>query len=778
MKKLIRYKELYLFSILLLVIIMPVYSQENLDVLPVTNRNELFHDYLVNILYKNDSIRKEAVEVALSGIDKLIDRQNFIRNSYLHLLGTLPEKTPLNPVIVDTLEGTGYIIEKLAYESVPNHHVTANFYIPATGTAPYPAVLVTIGHYPEAKGNAVIQNLCILLATNGIAALAVDPICQGERNQIQDPNTGALLFAGQSGTAAHSRLDVGACLAGTSVVAYELWDNCRGIDYLYSRTDVVDTSRIGNAGSSGGGAQGTYLAAFDPRIKVSAIASFIMNEPTLFSTIGPQTGSQNLSYEGLYSIDHPDYITMFAPKPFMILAASKDFFDTTGTHQTYEEMKKVYQELGVPEKIGYFESNDEHDYTKPKREAAVRWFRTWFYNDTNTITEPTQTILSTAELQVTETGQVVTAFENEKTVTELSLEMADNYKNARVNFWSGHSKQECLDTVRNLIRLAVTDLDPQANTVESVDRGNYTIEKLEITNYADVPVTGLLFVPKNMPGKLPGVLYIDGRGKKTDALAGGIIEKMYVDSGKVVLAVDVRGFGETTDNPSKNESKHGNNEHRNAVISLYNGSTLIGQRVADVMKAKMIFNSLAYVDTNNIQIAGIDRAVPVVLHAAAFDDSFTGVVLRKWSDSSWVNIVSHPTVLNNMTHVIPFALTEYDLPDLVNAIGPEKVAFTEEPVITRIEESKAETENMVFQNYPNPFSGKTTIVYTLPGDGYASIQIYDSMGRLIKTVFHSYQLAELHHIEIDDPVLQPGTYFCKLILNSLVLGTRKMVVLP
>jgi hypothetical protein len=232
MKKLIRYKELYLFSILLLVIIMPVYSQENLDVLPVTNRNELFHDYLMNILYKNDSIRKEAVEVALSGIDKLIDRQNFIRNSYLHLLGTLPENTPLNPVIVDTLEGTGYIIEKLAYESVPNHHVTANFYIPATGTAPYPAVLVTIGHYPEAKGNAVIQNLCILLATNGIAALAVDPICQGERNQIQDPNTGALLFAGQSGTAAHSRLDVGACLAGTSVVAYELWDNYRGIDYL------------------------------------------------------------------------------------------------------------------------------------------------------------------------------------------------------------------------------------------------------------------------------------------------------------------------------------------------------------------------------------------------------------------------------------------------------------------------------------------------------------------------------------------------------------------
>jgi len=66
-------------------------------------------------------------------------------------LGKLPEKTPLNAVVTGTIACTGYNIEKVCYESLPNHHVTANLYVPATGSGPYPAILVAMGHYAGGK---------------------------------------------------------------------------------------------------------------------------------------------------------------------------------------------------------------------------------------------------------------------------------------------------------------------------------------------------------------------------------------------------------------------------------------------------------------------------------------------------------------------------------------------------------------------------------------------------------------------------------------------------
>jgi len=221
--------------------------------------------------------------------------------------------------------------------------------------------------------------------------LIVDFIGYAERDQIVNPSTGALALTGESGTTEHSLMDVGAVLAGTSVVSHILWDNHRGIDYLCSRPEV-DTSRIGCTGSSGGGAQATYLAAFDERVKVTVIDSYIMKEQVLFSTEGPQTASQNLTYEGACGIDHPDYITLFAPKPFMITASTQDFFDINATRQTYADAQLVYDILGAPDKLGYFETDAPHGLNAEKRRATVTWFRTWFYDDTHLF--PTRSLLT------------------------------------------------------------------------------------------------------------------------------------------------------------------------------------------------------------------------------------------------------------------------------------------------------------------------------------------------------------------------------------------------
>lgn len=67
------------------------------------------------------------------------------RAFFAEYIGGLPERTPLNPRILGTLEGKGYRIEKTIIETRPQFHLTANLHLPAT-PPPWPAVLVPCWH--------------------------------------------------------------------------------------------------------------------------------------------------------------------------------------------------------------------------------------------------------------------------------------------------------------------------------------------------------------------------------------------------------------------------------------------------------------------------------------------------------------------------------------------------------------------------------------------------------------------------------------------------------
>lgn len=746
------------------------------DVLPVTGRNELFHDYLIRDLDSLTEKRNEAVAAALASGETVLARQVELRSRYLELLGNFPDKTPLNAEVVgmiDTLDG--YRIEKIHYQSVPDHHVTANFYIPDTGTGPYPTVIFLCGHYNVAKTNVDYQDLSILFARHGIACLIVDPICQYERYQITN-ESGALSFVGESGTKQHSRLDQGLVDCGTSVVAYELWDNHRGVDYLYSRTDVVDTAKIGCLGHSGGGAQATYLLAFDQRLKVGTVANFLANETAMFTITGPQTASQNLSYEGENGIDEPDYVEMFAPKPYMIIGTDDGLFPLAATRETYAEAQGFYDKLGAPEALSLFETADgNHNYITVKREATVRWFRKWFYGINDTIIEGEQTTFPSDSLYVTDTKNVMTFFDNERNVTAMNVELAYGYTSNRAAFWTDNTKDSCLNWIRHLIRYKELNEAPVYEATETIQRDGYSIEKGQINYGYHVPVTSLIFREDNISGKVPAVLYVDGRGKKQDAGEGKIVEKVYVDSGYVVMSIDVRGFGETSDNTSKNETKHNNKEHRNAVISLYEGKTLPGQRVQDIEKAMEVLCSLDNVDTSDITIVGIDRASVAVLHAAALDTRFKKTVIRLASETPWLDVVADPTIKDQMTHEIPGALIYYDITSLIeNGIAPRSALFAGEPVITGINENHTETGRV--QIYPNPFSNRALISYNLEKPGNITLMIYGLDGKLVRTVNQPAQSPGSHQIELKALDFKPGIYIYNLFTDNVQVQSQKMIV--
>ncbi len=133
-----------------------------------------------------------------------------LRGKFLEAIGGLPERTPLNAQVTGTIQRDGYRVEKVIFESQPKHFVTALLFRPDSDRKmpPCPGVLVPCGHSKNGKGSDAYQTMGALLALNGMAALVVDPIDQGERGQYLGravgPSAGASKPTTWSASAARS----------------------------------------------------------------------------------------------------------------------------------------------------------------------------------------------------------------------------------------------------------------------------------------------------------------------------------------------------------------------------------------------------------------------------------------------------------------------------------------------------------------------------------------------------------------------------------------------
>src|SRR5207253_7983113 len=111
-----------------------------------------------------------------------------------------------------------------------------------------------------------------------------------------------------------------------------------------------------------------------------------------------------------FGMEHADYLTMRAPRPTLVLAAARDFFDITGTWASFREAKKVYGLLGHGERVDIFESDGGHGFPRPQREAMLRWMRRWLLGKDDAPVEADFPTLKEAELRCTRTGQVLEDF--------------------------------------------------------------------------------------------------------------------------------------------------------------------------------------------------------------------------------------------------------------------------------------------------------------------------------------------------------------------------------
>ncbi len=125
------------------------------------------------------------------------------------------------------------------------------------------------------------------------------------------------------------------------------------------------------------------------------------------------------------------------------------------------------------------------------------------------------------------------------------------------------------------------------------------------------------------------------------------------------------------------------------------------------------------------------------------------------------------------------------LPDS-DAYDPQRVISTA-PIDSVLDAIPGDNQSSILKapfagtNYPNPFNGETRITFGLPKDSYVSLEIYDMLGRNVKTLISSPMNSGSHDIVwngLSDvgEILSSGIYFYRLKTTDFE-QTRKMLML-
>jgi dienelactone hydrolase len=612
------------------------------------------------------SLRERGEEVErLAGNSQLSAYQQSRRDFMLEKLGGPPPSTPVNGQVVGRLPRRGYAIEKIIFESQPHHHVTGNLYLP-DGPGPFPAVLVSSGHSRTAKAADYNQRFGIIFAQHGLAAFCIDPIGQGERSQVLLPD-GQPQYPGT--TFEHLLMGTGSILVGRNTATYRVWDAMRAIDYLLTRPDI-DAQRIGMTGCSGGGTLTSYVMALDQRVGCAAPSCYLTNWEKLIATVGPQDAEQNIHAQIGFGLDHPDYVLLRAPQPTLISATAGDYFEIQGTWETYRQAKRFYARLGFPERVDLVEADGKHGVQPINLAAITQWMRRWLTSNDEPVAVPDFTTMETlteAELRCTERGQVL-SLASEKSVFDLNHDYQQTRLGRRRAAWQTASAEERRRLVCELagIRWPLTDATGPALAKGTIARTGYQIEKWVLRGESAVPLPALVFRPD---APKPDVyLYLHDRGKVADSEVNGPIEAM-VRAGHLVMTVDLRGQGETghgTDDPLLGDWK-------TFYLAYLQGQSQVGAHAEDILTAAQWLTQTQAVAPGKLHGLAVGSSCVAALHAAIVAPDRFGSLRLRDGPASWAEGLSHPAHGRWLTTTIHGVLEHYDLPDLIQSLGPERV---------------------------------------------------------------------------------------------------------
>ena len=298
-------------------------------------------------------------------------RQAEMRRQLQGMLGLdpWPARGDLRPVITGTVNGDGYVVEKLQFQSLPGLYVTGDLYRPVQVAKPLPAILYVCGHSNVVENGVSLGNKTryqhhgIWFARHGYVCLVIDTIELGE------------IRGEHHGTYSKGRWWWPA--RGYTPAGVEAWNGIRALDYLETRPEV-DREKFGVTGRSGGGAYSWFIAALDERIKVAVPTAGIttLKNHILDGAIEGHCDCMFMVNTARWDFDR--VAALVAPRPLLIANTDSDaIFPLDGVMEIFNRTRALYRKLGHEDRVGVHIGEGPHKDTQPLNFGAFNWINRW-----------------------------------------------------------------------------------------------------------------------------------------------------------------------------------------------------------------------------------------------------------------------------------------------------------------------------------------------------------------------------------------------------------------
>lgn len=323
----------------------------------------------------------EVLAAIASPSDCAVAQNVDISSRFVSCLGRIPKRPPLEPVIVSCRKQAGVLYESVAFMGGETYRIHG-FLVHSSEASEKHAGLIAIhghgGNYDQGKekifktrsGNPT-YGYGLRLVEAGFAVFAIDLLGFGERqvrpleNETPWPqDMDRFIFC--------TLLLHGATLAGI-----HLFDLSKAVDYMASRSDIVDPNCIGVIGHSMGGTLAPLLMLFDERVKVGVSASGL-------STWREMIDKQVIHNYGVYlpgllpNGDLDDLCAQIAPRPFMMIAGEKDpNFPLEGVRSIERKMREQYIKQGAEQALEVLIHPGGHPFEIEQQDMAWRFLQKW-----------------------------------------------------------------------------------------------------------------------------------------------------------------------------------------------------------------------------------------------------------------------------------------------------------------------------------------------------------------------------------------------------------------
>jgi hypothetical protein len=628
---------------------------------------------------------------------------------------------PKNIVTHRTIEGDGFAIENITFESRPGIVVTANLYRPSQPpAAKMPGILIVHSHHaPKTQGE--LQVMGMTFARQGATVLVMDQLGHGERR------THAFGVDGKyPGPYKPSRQDyyfryntgVQLALAGESLMGYMVGDLMCGATLVAGRPGVDPAKLILMGAVAGGGDPAGVAGALDKRFAAVVPFNFGGYEPEDQFPL-PDDAEQTFNYSGSGSWESTRNLRLSARDgfaPWMIVGATApralvyahEFRWDEPRDPMWRRLRTIYGFYGAADRLssafgsGTVRGKTVEDthctnigavHRKQLYPDFQRWFGLPVPVSEQTGTRPSEDLLSSVEVPPLH-----------KHVRALVDERLAAARAARKKFAFGPYRDALQEELRPLLgTIEPGDFREVACRRETVDE--ITVERvlLEIPEPgATIPIPLVLLQSATAKPPADGygpriIVALAQRGKQAWTTRRPEQIAAWLEAGIVVAIPDLRGTGETSDGDGRGRSSGATSLSSTEQML---GQTVVGRHVRDVrtvtkyLRGRPSFATsiitlfgdglvpanaadlaaAAPLDAEKLPAASEPQGALVSLLVGLYDDSIA-LVFAGGALPTFTSILDEPYFYYPHDGVVPGMAARVDIADLLVAQSAEVYLF-------------------------------------------------------------------------------------------------------